>query len=109
MIILNTKQFYQSSRITLEQFKKLVYINYKTIVENDPEVNLVIKNMHSDKDIDKAINSLTLDKDDNIITLNQTNSDVLLRYLEYGGESIKAPHILSKAKKSLERRSLNVQ
>lgn len=108
MIILDTSPFYQSPRLTLEEFKRLVYNNYCIIMENDSELNLMIHNLFEDKDVKEAINSMSIDKDRNIISENNTKNDLILRYLEYGGESLRAPHILHKSKMQLERRSLNV-
>lgn len=109
MIILDTKLFHQDSRMTLNIFKKLLYNNYYTIKENDPEVILVLRNIFSDKEIEQSINDISLDKHRNIIIDSHIRSNIILRYLEFGGEGTKAPHLLSKTKKDLERRSLNVQ
>lgn len=108
MIILDTKQFHQSSKITLEEFKKLVYNNYYTLKENDSDLILVIEKLFSDKEIRKAINDLSLDKNRNIVIDNHIRSNIILRYLEFGGEGLRAPHLLSNSKKSIERRILDV-
>ena len=109
MIILDTKEFYQDSRLTLNMFKKLLYNNYNTLKQNDPEIILVLTRIFSEDDIDRAIKDISLDKHRNIVIDNHIRSNVILRYLEYGGEALRAPNLLSKAKKDLERRSLNVQ
>lgn len=108
MIILDTKQFHQSSKITLEEFKRLVYNNYYTLKENDSDLILVIEKLFSDEEIRKAINDLSLDKHRNIVIDNHIRSNIILRYLEFGGEGLRAPHLLSNSKKSIERRILNV-
>lgn len=108
MIILDTKQFHQSSKITLEEFKRLVYNNYYTLKENDSDLILVIEKLFSDKEIRKAINDLSLDKNRNIVIDNHIRSNIILRYLEFGGEGLRAPHLLSNSKKSIERRILDV-
>lgn len=108
MIILDTKQFHQSSKITLEEFKRLVYNNYYTLKENDSDLTLVIEKLFSDKEIRKAINDLSLDKNRNVVIDNHIRSNIILRYLEFGGEGLRAPHLLSNSKKSIERRILDV-
>ncbi len=108
MIILDTKQFHQSSKITLEEFKRLVYNNYYTLKENDSGLILVIEKLFSDEEIRKAINDLSLDKNRNIVIDNHIRSNIILRYLEFGGEGLRAPHLLSNSKKSIERRILDV-
>lgn len=108
MIILDTKQFHQSSKITLEEFKKLVYNNYYTLKENDSGLILVIEKLFSDEEIRKAINDLSLDKNRNIVIDNHIRSNIILRYLEFGGEGLRAPHLLSNSKKNIERRILDV-
>lgn len=108
MIILDTKQFHQSSKITLEEFKRLVYNNYYTLKENDSDLILVIEKLFSDEEIRKAINDLSLDKNRNIVIDNHIRSNIILRYLEFGGEGLRAPHLLSNSKKSIERRILDV-
>lgn len=109
MIILDTKEFYQDSRMTLSLFKKLLYNNYYRMIENDSELNLNIQRIFSEEDIDKALKSISLDKHRYIIIDEHIRAGLILRYLEFGGEGLRAPHLLSRTKKQMERRKLNVQ
>lgn len=108
MIILDTKQFYQDSRMTYNMFKKLLYNNYYLLIKNDPEFNLSVQSLFSDKEIENAIDNISLDKHRNIVIDEHIKSGIILRYLEFGGEAFRAPHLLSRTKKDLERRKLNV-
>lgn len=83
MIILDTKQFYQDPRMTLNLFRKLLYNNYYILKENNSEVNLIITRMFSEEDIDKAFKAIYLDKHRNIYIDSHIRGDLILRYLEY--------------------------
>ena len=110
MIILSTKNSFLNPKYILEEFKRLLYITYITNKENSSESILMLSRIFSDKDIRQAINSIFLDKHRNIISDSQSKNDTILRYLEFGGEGVPAPHIISKVKGQIERRnSLNVQ
>ncbi len=107
MIILDTKEFYQDSRMTLNLFKKLLYNNYYKLKENDSELNLIISGIFSDEDIIDAIKDISLDRHRNIYVDSHIRSDLIIRYLEYGGEGLRAPHLVSNTVKQLKRRKLN--
>lgn len=69
----------------------------------------MISRIFSDKDIKQAINHIFLDEHRNIVSDGNSKNDMILRYLEFGGEGVPAPHIISKIKSQIERRnSLNV-
>lgn len=109
MIILSTKNNFLNPKYILEEFKRLLYITYITNKEKSSESILMISRIFSDKDIKQAINHISLDKHRNIVTDGQSKNDMILRYLEFGGEGVPAPHIISKVKSQIERRnSLNV-
>lgn len=109
MIILDTKEFYQDSRMVFNLYKKLLYNNYCAMSNDESESILKIQNIFSDEEIKDAIKSISLDKHRNIVIDEHIRAGLILRYLEFGGEGLNAPHLLSKTKKNLERRKLNVQ
>jgi len=83
MIILDTKQFYQDSRMTLNLFKKLLHNNYYLIIENNPEFNVVVRGLFSEDEINEAIDNIYLDKHRNIYIDSHIRSNLILRYLEF--------------------------
>lgn len=109
MIILSTKNNFLNPKYILEEFKRLLYITYITYKEKSSESILMISRIFSDKDIKQAINHIFLDEHRNIVSDGNSRNDMILRYLEFGGEGVPAPHLISKIKSQIERRnSLNV-
>lgn len=105
MIILDTKNLALSPEYILRQLKQIIYVIYLSLKENHSESVLMISELFSDKEIKDAINSIYLDKHRNIVSDSQSRYDKILRYLEYGGEAVKSPHLISKAISNIERRS----
>ena len=58
---------------------------------------------YSESDIRDAFKSIYVDKDYYLSIPEHSNSDVLLRFLEFGGEGIKPTHLLSKAKQRITK------
>ena len=106
MILLNANNFYQSPRVILNMYKNLLDIRYNTLRTSKNETILSLLRIFTHQEIEKAIEDIFLDKNNNIIIDSQSKSSVILRYLEYGGENVRSLFLLSNVKKDIERRSL---
>ena len=84
MILLNTNNFYQSPRAILNMYKDLLDARYNTLKVNKNEAILSLLKIFTHQKIENAIESIYLDKNNNIIVDGQSASSVILRYLEYG-------------------------
>lgn len=52
-------------------------------------------------DIKSALQSINIDKNNNLYIPDQSNESKIIRYLEFGGENVKATHLFSNINKSI--------
>lgn len=71
-------------------------------LEKDNSLGLKqLKNIYSISDIINTFNTISIDSNGNILIPENNSSNHILRYLEYGGEGVRATHLLSSVKRDL--------
>lgn len=101
MIIINLGQFKLNPNAIRELF--IIYCNKELsqLLNNKSKDLRTILEKYSIEDIKSALNTMTIDKDGNLIVPEHLTSSVILRELEFGSNNVNALHILSKTKKRL--------
>lgn len=100
MIIVNCRNFLQGAISIRSLYINICNYELNNLVDSNSLGLFQILDKYNINEIKEAINSITI-SNNYLIVPEQTKASVILRYLEYGGEDIKAIHFLSKAKSKL--------
>ena len=103
MILVNTKKFLTGFRSLKELYKNLVYIEIENQKQNnDIALNQFFK-IYSEDELRQAIESIHYDARGFLVSPEHTKENIILRYLEFGGESANPTHVLSRASDALDK------
>lgn len=95
MILLNCNKFIQGAYSIREIFIQLCDSRL-TRFQKDNNLGLQqILDYYSLSDIKRAFRNISVNEYGYLYVPNKTSSELILRYLEYGGENVRATHLLS--------------
>jgi hypothetical protein len=96
MILINSSY---NINLLYEVYKKSVLATYEKLkLSNDKSINKIIELFGNDKII-KAINNMRINYLSQIVIDEHTEDSLIARYLEFGGQDIKAIHLFSRSRK----------
>lgn len=103
MRLLNLNKYMTGFRSVKEIYKHLVLMEIEKLkASNDLSLKQFF-NLYTEEDLRKALDSIQYDGKGFMLVQEHTKNNLILRYLEFGGESVKPTHILSKAKLALDK------
>ena len=103
MILLKTNQFIQGAHSIRETFIQLCNKELIKLRKNNSLALMQISNKYDLDEIKEAFNNIQVDIYGNLIVPEHTNTSVILRYLEYGGEGVRASHLLTNVTNEINR------
>lgn len=100
-MILKQSNSYLSSNVFRDVY--VFYCKNKIVemIKNQELGMQQILQMYSIDDINNSLDSIRLNQEGDLYIPEQEDSSVVLRYLEYGGENVRALHLFTKVNKHI--------
>lgn len=103
MRLINLNKYLTGFRSIKEIYKHLVLME---IEKQRADNNIALQQfftIYTEEDLRKALDAIQYEGRGFLVIQEHTRENQILRYLEFGGESVKPTHILSKAKFALNK------
>lgn len=90
----NTSILFSSNNF-LDYYIQMCKVSLSNKISNNDLSVAQLLSLYDLKDVMNALDTIKTDSNNNIYVDDQSNESIILRYLEYGGEGVKSPHLFS--------------